>query len=343
MGELQSLLSSLEEHSGKIVSCTDCSLYKTRNVAFPGIINPYSPIVFLVDCPTMKDDQEGKLFSGKFKSENLEKCLRKASLELLSASFIPVIKCFSDQEAKNNGVQLRESLASCSRHLIKQLSILKPKVVISIGNISQSMLYTPLLLWGIEIPKGYAAGRFKNNHFSLQKSRGRLYVANSFWNNRVLLSSTWDVNSLTNFYSKKAYKTQLLKDFSLVGNGIRNFLYLYDNPKLRLERSLDLSKLRRVDTNSPIEIYDATPVIGKRFPYNKRYFSLYYRMPKEDLEKYDFAKRTDSQISWTTTTIGRKLTPKQIRHLCKSRRVHILRKKRDKLRNNQAAPTGTDL
>lgn len=124
--------------SEDIYNCKKCTLYKSRNKIVPGCGNINPEIVCIGEAPGRSEDETGEPFvgtSGKLLDEILE--LAGISRELVFITNI--IKC----RPPNNRDPERSEIKSCSYFLERQLKVLSPKAIITLGRpASQTFLET---------------------------------------------------------------------------------------------------------------------------------------------------------------------------------------------------------
>jgi uracil-DNA glycosylase family 4 len=120
----------------EIRNCRKCRLYKTRINAVPGE-GPVDAIMMICgQAPGRTEDREGRPFvgtAGKF----LNELLKSIELDREKIFITSPIKCFPP----NNRQPRSDELKACRPYLEKQIRIIKPKVIIGLGNCGlQSLL-----------------------------------------------------------------------------------------------------------------------------------------------------------------------------------------------------------
>ncbi len=113
----------------EVRDCKKCPLaYSRKNLVF-GAGNPEAKIVFVGEAPGYYEDQQGKPFvgaAGKLLSELLD----SIGLGRKDVYIANVLKCRPPQ----NRNPLPEEIESCKPFLFKQLEIIGPKIVSTLGN-----------------------------------------------------------------------------------------------------------------------------------------------------------------------------------------------------------------
>jgi DNA polymerase len=128
---------SLEQIAQEIRACQNCPLGNTRKNAVPGEgVN--QPLVMVIgEGPGADEDSQGRPFVGKA-GQLLDKMLFSINLSRNDNCFIAnVVKCRPPQ----NRDPYPEETAACAHFLQRQISILKPKFILLVGNVaSQTVL-----------------------------------------------------------------------------------------------------------------------------------------------------------------------------------------------------------
>lgn len=121
--------------ANEVVNCTKCGLHRTRkNVVF-GDGNPFSPVVFVGEAPGSEEDEQGLPFVGRA-GMLLNKMLEKAGLRRKDVYICNVIKCHPPQ----NRDPLPEEIEKCSPFLRRQIEIINPRVIVTLGNYAKKVV-----------------------------------------------------------------------------------------------------------------------------------------------------------------------------------------------------------
>ncbi len=113
----------------RIRQCKRCRLYKTRVNAVPGEGPANAKIMICGQAPGRTEDEEGKPFvgrAGRFLNELLETTELKREMLFITSP----IKCFPP----SNRPPKSDELKACTPYLEKQISIIRPKIIIALGN-----------------------------------------------------------------------------------------------------------------------------------------------------------------------------------------------------------------
>lgn len=112
----------------EIKNCKKCHLWKTRNKAVPGEGNPNAKLFFCGEGPGYWEDRKGKSFVGKA-GELLNKLLSSIGIKRSEVFISNVIHC----RPPNNRAPTQAEIKKCKPYLDKQLEIIKPKIVCTLG------------------------------------------------------------------------------------------------------------------------------------------------------------------------------------------------------------------
>ena len=112
-----------------------CALGKNRKNFVFGMGNPNSDIVFVGEAPGKNEDLKGIPFVGRG-GQLLDKILVAVNLTRKDVYILNVLKC----RPPENRDPLQEEIDKCEPYLKKQLSLIKPKLIVSLGRISAMTL-----------------------------------------------------------------------------------------------------------------------------------------------------------------------------------------------------------
>ena len=131
-------LESLEEIAKAVKDCTRCSLYQTATNPVSGEGNPHAELVCVGEAPGAKEDETGRPFIGQA-GQLLTKILAAIDLPREQVFICNVLK----HRPPGNRNPLPEEVAACSPYLIRQLELIKPKVIVAFGTFAaQTLLNT---------------------------------------------------------------------------------------------------------------------------------------------------------------------------------------------------------
>lgn len=129
-------LDSLETIAEAVSVCTLCELCRSRNHAVPGEGKSDARIMFIGEGPGWHEDQQGRPFvgaAGKFLNELLE----KASVTRADVFITNVVKC----RPPSNRDPLPDEIAACSRYLERQIELIDPDVIVTLGRFSMAKYF----------------------------------------------------------------------------------------------------------------------------------------------------------------------------------------------------------
>jgi DNA polymerase len=131
-------LRSLEEIAEKVQKCTRCPLYATATNGVPGEGDPKAELVCVGEAPGAKEDETGRPFVGQA-GQLLTKILAAIDLTREQVFICNVLK----HRPPGNRNPLPEEVEACSPYLIRQLELIKPKVIVAFGTFAaQTLLQT---------------------------------------------------------------------------------------------------------------------------------------------------------------------------------------------------------
>jgi uracil-DNA glycosylase family 4 len=129
-------LQALQELAAEIAQCTKCLLHRGRTKAVSGEGPANSEIVFIGEAPGFHEDQQGRPFvgaAGKF----LEELLQSISLTRQDVYIANVIKC----RPPGNRDPLPDEIEACKPFLDRQLELIQPKMVVTLGRFSMARAF----------------------------------------------------------------------------------------------------------------------------------------------------------------------------------------------------------
>jgi DNA polymerase len=131
-------LDTLEEIAKKVQKCTRCPLYETATQGVPGEGDPKAKLVCVGEAPGAKEDETGRPFVGQA-GQLLTKILGAIDLTREQVFICNVLK----HRPPGNRNPRPEEVEACSPYLIRQLELIKPKVIVAFGTFAaQTLLNT---------------------------------------------------------------------------------------------------------------------------------------------------------------------------------------------------------
>ncbi|MEM7588845.1 MAG: uracil-DNA glycosylase [Myxococcota bacterium] len=112
----------------KIGDCMRCKLCSHRTHIVFGVGNPQAQVVFVGEAPGAAEDAQGEPFVGRA-GQLLTRMIEAMGLKRQDVYICNVIKC----RPPDNRDPEPDEVRACEPFLKKQLSILKPKVIVALG------------------------------------------------------------------------------------------------------------------------------------------------------------------------------------------------------------------
>lgn len=127
--------SSLAKINEEIYLCQKCPLFKTKNNYVPGEgrINP--DIMFIGEGPGGDEDRLGKPFVGKA-GKLLDRLLEKTGNSRKEFFIGNIVKC----RPPGNRNPKSDEIKACMGFLLRQIKVIKPKVIVCLGKIAMNNL-----------------------------------------------------------------------------------------------------------------------------------------------------------------------------------------------------------
>jgi DNA polymerase len=118
-----------------VSACTRCRLAQGRTQVVFGSGNPDADLMFVGEAPGFHEDQQGFPFVGQA-GKLLEKLLAGIGLSRSDVYIANVLKC----RPPGNRDPQPDEIESCEPHLFKQLELIQPRVVATLGNFATKLL-----------------------------------------------------------------------------------------------------------------------------------------------------------------------------------------------------------
>ncbi len=115
--------------------CTLCGLAATRTTVVFGTGDPDADVMFVGEAPGFHEDQQGEPFVGAA-GKLLDRLLGEISLRREDVYIANVLKC----RPPGNRDPQPEEIESCKGYLRRQLELVDPRVVVTLGNFSTKLL-----------------------------------------------------------------------------------------------------------------------------------------------------------------------------------------------------------
>jgi uracil-DNA glycosylase len=133
-------LTTLDQLAELIAKCTKCPLYKTATKPVPGQGSPTAELVCVGEAPGENEDKSGLAFVGQA-GQLLTKILAAINLQRDDVFICNVLK----HRPPGNRNPMPQEVEACSPYLIRQLEVIRPKVIVAFGTFAaQTLLETKL-------------------------------------------------------------------------------------------------------------------------------------------------------------------------------------------------------
>jgi DNA polymerase len=123
----------LTQVSREINKCTRCNLYKNTTHPVPGEGDPNAKVMFIGEGPGFWEDKQGRPFVGQA-GKLLDELLQAIELPRKDVFIGNVIK----HRPPNNRDPLPEEIKACEPFLDKQMKIINPKIIVTLGRFSMA-------------------------------------------------------------------------------------------------------------------------------------------------------------------------------------------------------------
>jgi DNA polymerase len=127
--------SPLDALRREVDACTRCPLHETRTRAVFGEGDAQSDLMFVGEAPGYHEDQQGRPFVGAA-GKLLEELLATIGLTRQQVFIANVLK----SRPPNNRDPRPDEIAACQPYLLRQIDIISPRVVCTLGNFSTKLL-----------------------------------------------------------------------------------------------------------------------------------------------------------------------------------------------------------
>jgi len=118
-----------------VSDCTACRLAETRTQVVFGSGDPGAELMFVGEAPGFHEDQQGLPFVGAA-GKLLERLLAGIGLARDDVFIGNVLKC----RPPGNRDPLGDEIEACQNHLFRQIDLIQPRVVATLGNFATKLL-----------------------------------------------------------------------------------------------------------------------------------------------------------------------------------------------------------
>ena len=129
------LPATLREVASGAAGCVRCALYAGRTQVVFGEGDPEAELALVGEAPGFHEDRDGLPFAGRAR-DLLERLLGGIGLRLDEVYLATVLKC----RPPGNRDPLPEETAACEPYLYRQLELVRPRVVATLGSFATEFL-----------------------------------------------------------------------------------------------------------------------------------------------------------------------------------------------------------
>jgi DNA polymerase len=131
----QAKISTLVEVRKELGDCKRCKLHRTRKTIVFGEGNEKAKLMFIGEGPGYDEDVQGRPFVGRA-GQLLTKILQSIKLKREEVYITNIIKCRPPQNRNPEP----DEIQSCHPFLMKQISVIQPKIICALGTFSAHTL-----------------------------------------------------------------------------------------------------------------------------------------------------------------------------------------------------------
>jgi uracil-DNA glycosylase len=115
--------------------CTRCKLHQGRKQIVFGVGNPHADLMFVGEGPGADEDAQGEPFVGRA-GQLLNNMIKAMGLRREDVYIANVVKC----RPPGNRTPERDECDTCSPFLMRQIAVIKPKVIVALGAVAAKNL-----------------------------------------------------------------------------------------------------------------------------------------------------------------------------------------------------------
>jgi uracil-DNA glycosylase family 4 len=135
LGPRLARVESLDALAQQVSACTRCRLAQSRTQVVFGVGNPAADLMFVGEAPGFHEDKQGLPFVGQA-GKLLDNLLAGIGLDRGQVYICNVLKC----RPPGNRDPAPDEIESCEPHLFRQIELIQPKVVATLGNFATKLL-----------------------------------------------------------------------------------------------------------------------------------------------------------------------------------------------------------
>jgi uracil-DNA glycosylase len=128
-------VTDLHAYGAEVASCTRCALAGERTQVVFGSGDPGADLMFVGEAPGFHEDKQGLPFVGAA-GKLLDQLLAGIGLTRADVYVANVLKC----RPPGNRDPMPEEIEACEGHLWRQIELIQPRVVATLGNFATKLL-----------------------------------------------------------------------------------------------------------------------------------------------------------------------------------------------------------
>src|SRR5204863_2546055 len=132
-GDIMSALTELEKQAKACTKCKELARCR-KNVVFSAGI-PRAELMFIGEAPGADEDEQGEPFVGRA-GQLLSNMIKAMGLRREDVYIANIIKC----RPPGNRTPERDECETCSPFLMRQIAVIKPKVIVALGAVAAKTL-----------------------------------------------------------------------------------------------------------------------------------------------------------------------------------------------------------
>ena len=125
----------LQVYSDEVAGCVRCRLSRGRTQVVFGAGNPHAELMFVGEAPGFHEDKQGLPFVGQA-GKLLDKLLAEIGMQRSDVFVANVLKC----RPPGNRNPQPDEIEACESHLFRQIELIEPVVVATLGNFATKLL-----------------------------------------------------------------------------------------------------------------------------------------------------------------------------------------------------------
>ena len=125
----------LQAYAASVANCSKCRLAQGRTQVVFGSGSPHAALMFVGEAPGFHEDKQGIPFVGQA-GKLLERLLAGIGLQREDVYIANVLKC----RPPGNRDPQPDEIESCEPHLFRQIELIEPAVIATLGNFATKLL-----------------------------------------------------------------------------------------------------------------------------------------------------------------------------------------------------------